>query len=104
VEEHVSRYGDTNKVLIGLIMTYQHILLRDLYEVSLPVLDELVDLSIKMGAYGAKLSGAGLGGAVIALIPSTSIGELIVREAIGRGLATKGWVVEVDDGLRVDLG
>jgi galactokinase len=56
-----------------------------------------------MGAYGAKLSGAGLGGAVIALIPSTSVGELIVREAVKRGLATRGWVVEVDDGLRVDL-
>ncbi len=104
VADHISRYDDVNKALVGLIMTYQHTLLRDLYEVSLPVLDELVNLSVKMGAYGAKLSGAGLGGAVIALIPSTSVGELIVKEALKRGLATKGWVVEVDDGLRVDLG
>jgi galactokinase len=104
VKEYISGYDDASRALIGLIMIYQHRLLRDLYEVSLPPLDELVDLSIKMGAYGAKLSGAGLGGAVIALIPSTSVGELVLGEAIRRGLATRGWVVEVDDGLRVDRG
>ena len=36
--------------------------------VSTPILDELVDLAMSAGAYGAKLSGAGGGGVVIALV------------------------------------
>jgi len=95
--------GYDTRTLLGLIMVYQHMLLRDLYDVSLPKLDELVELSVEMGAYGAKLSGAGLGGAVIALVPSRDVGESIIREATRRGLAFRGWVVEVDEGLRVDV-
>jgi mevalonate kinase len=37
--------------------------------VSTPLLDALCDVSRKLGAYGAKLTGAGGGGAVIALAP-----------------------------------
>lgn len=102
VENFVGRYRDRLKASIGLIMLYQHRLLSELYEVSLEALDRLVDLAMSMGSYGAKLSGAGLGGAVIAMVPSRDIGEEIIREAISRGLASSGWVVNIDEGVRVE--
>ncbi len=102
VEEYVSRYGDERMALIGYIMTYQHKLLSNLYEVSLPTLDKIVDLTVDMGAYGAKLSGAGLGGAVIALIPSEKVGETIAMKAEKEGLIKRWWIVKVDEGLRVE--
>jgi galactokinase len=69
----------------GALMTESHISLRDDYEVSTPALDEAVEtLSATEGVYGARLTGAGFGGCVIALArPGT------VRE---------GWVVEAVDG------
>ncbi|UCF21015.1 MAG: galactokinase [Gemmatimonadota bacterium] len=51
----------------GRLMTESHTSLRDDFEVSIPELDELVDLSIKAGALGARLTGAGLGGCVVVL-------------------------------------
>jgi len=58
--------GDAMEAL-GEIVNYQHGLLRDLYEVSHPKLEVLRDLALSSGAIGAKLSGAGMGGSVLAL-------------------------------------
>lgn len=50
----------------GLSMRNNHRLLREL-GVSDPVLDNLVDTAMEAGAWGAKLSGGGRGGIIIAL-------------------------------------
>jgi galactokinase len=55
----------------GELMTQSHRSLSQDYEVSLPELDELVDEALKAGALGAKLTGAGFGGAVVALVEET---------------------------------
>lgn len=81
---------------VGREMTLQHKLLAELYEVSLPRLDKLVEEAIDAGAYGAKLSGAGLGGVVIALAPDRETAEKIGR----RSSAERWWIVQVDEGLR----
>jgi mevalonate kinase len=52
---------------MGPLMTSNHDLLRDL-DVSCPELDRLVDASLKAGALGAKMSGGGRGGNMIALV------------------------------------
>ena len=52
----------------GELMTSNHALLQKI-GVSLPQLDALVNTAIDAGAYGAKLSGGGLGGNVLALVP-----------------------------------
>ena len=52
---------------LGKLMTENHELLRRL-NVSSPPLDRLVEAAIEAGAYGAKLSGGGRGGTVIALV------------------------------------
>ena len=52
----------------GALMAASHASLRDDYEVSTPALDALVErLSARPGVYGARLTGAGFGGCVVAL-------------------------------------
>jgi len=57
--------GDTH--LVGQLMTKNHELLRQL-TVSCDELDTLVDCALSAGALGAKLSGSGRGGNIIALV------------------------------------
>ena len=56
-----------NVIHIGQLMTENHILLQKM-TVSEPTLDELVAVALAAGALGAKLSGAGRGGNMIALV------------------------------------
>ena len=64
----------------GELMNASHTSLRDDYEVSVPALDTLVGMLQKTpGVYGARLTGAGFGGACVALVAA---GE-------GRDIATK---------------
>ncbi|MGH7734104.1 MAG: galactokinase, partial [Gemmatimonadales bacterium] len=58
--------GATERV--GQLMVEGHRSLRDDYESSCAEADQLVDLALRHGAWGARLTGAGWGGAVIALI------------------------------------
>lgn len=51
---------------LGLLMTRNHDLLKDL-DVSSPELDHLVNSALNAGALGAKMSGGGRGGNMIAL-------------------------------------
>jgi len=64
--EGALRKGDW--VALGRAMTANHERLRDI-QVSTDALDRLVDAAMEAGAYGAKLTGGGLGGAAIALAP-----------------------------------
>ncbi|MFC4638259.1 galactokinase [Deinococcus hohokamensis] len=55
----------------GLLMNASHASLRDDYEVSHPEVDALVaQLQAQPEVYGARLTGAGFGGAVVALVQS----------------------------------
>ena len=58
----------------GRLMMHSHASLRDLYEVSSPELDALVDLAVvQPGCTGARLTGAGFGGCVVALVEAGSV-------------------------------
>ncbi|MTJ54163.1 galactokinase [Anabaena sp. UHCC 0253] len=64
----------------GELMNASHASLRDDYEVSVPALDTLVEiLQNTAGVFGARLTGAGFGGACVALVTSGQ----------GREIATK---------------
>jgi galactokinase len=74
--------GDTRQ--FGQLLTRSHISLRDDYEVSSPELDTLVDISASTpGVFGARLTGAGFGGCVIALA-ATDHADVALRTIIGR--------------------
>ncbi|MEX2099819.1 MAG: galactokinase, partial [Acidimicrobiia bacterium] len=60
------RAGDL--ATLGSLLRASHESLRDDYGVSTPELDLLVDLLVENGAAGARLTGAGFGGCVVALV------------------------------------
>lgn len=66
---NLSKKAPFDLLLFGELLTKQQDALRDLLEVSIPELDNLVTASLKAGALGAKLTGAGFGGCIIALAP-----------------------------------
>jgi galactokinase len=68
----------------GELMNASHASLRDDYEVSVPALDTLVGmLQETPGVFGARLTGAGFGGACVALVAAGK-GEAISRDVIER--------------------
>lgn len=68
-----------NRMRLGELMTANHGHLREL-SVSSPKLDTLVTAAMQAGALGAKLSGGGRGGNIIALVePATT---LAVKKAL----------------------
>ena len=65
----------------GALMLASHASLRDDFDVSTPALNELVDAAGAAGAVGARLTGAGLGGCVAALLPASDVSAFLTRLA-----------------------
>ncbi|MDQ6882143.1 MAG: galactokinase [Pseudomonadota bacterium] len=64
----------------GLLMNASHASLRDDYEVSTPGLDRLVGLlQAQEAVFGARLTGAGFGGACVALCQAGSLQQVALR-------------------------
>ncbi len=87
--------------ILGEVMNDQHSMLRDLYDLSLPELEEICSAALSVGAYGAKISGAGMGGSIIALVRNEEKGKRVIDECLLVG-AKKGWVSKVGEGARVE--
>jgi len=66
----VSALENSELSVLGKLLDASHESLRSDLQVSTPELDELVTLARGAGALGARLTGAGFGGAMIALAPS----------------------------------
>ncbi|WP_053616947.1 galactokinase [Nocardiopsis sp. NRRL B-16309] len=60
------RAGDPRGV--GTLFTASHASMRDDYEITVPEVDTAVDALLAAGAYGARMTGGGFGGCVIALV------------------------------------
>jgi galactokinase len=73
----------------GPLLTASHASLRDDFEVSWPEADAAVAAAIEVGAYGARMTGGGFGGAVLALVRSEQAGH--VRAAVTERFAQAGW-------------
>ena len=69
----------------GRLMVSSHNSLRDLYETSLPVMDNAVEnLMATPGVFGARMTGGGFGGCVVAIAEPGALND--------------GWVVHAVDG------
>ena len=55
----------------GALMNASHVSMRDLFEMSLPEIDALVDSAVEFGALGARLTGGGFGGCIVACVGSS---------------------------------
>jgi galactokinase len=95
---------------VGDLLAASHASLRDLFEVSSPQLDALVEIAISTpGVVGARMTGAGFGGSIVAIVERDAIDGLraaIVDEyPTGTGLRATVHVVEPADGAGlIDAG
>ncbi|NPC58439.1 galactokinase [Caenimonas soli] len=70
----------TTAQAFGALMNDSHASLRDDYEVSTPELDRLVALlQAEDGVHGARLTGAGFGGACVALCEAQALQQVAAR-------------------------
>ncbi|HEY3182012.1 MAG TPA: galactokinase [Gaiellaceae bacterium] len=91
---------------LGPLLDASHASLRDDFEVSTPELDALAEALRSAGALGARLTGAGFGGCVVALAPREDA-ERIAGEAVARyrdesGRKPRSWIVRAVDGARME--
>jgi galactokinase len=73
----------------GPLLTASHASLRDDFEVSWPEADAAVDAAVEAGACGARMTGGGFGGSVIALVRGQH--EAQVAAAVTDRFAQQGW-------------
>ncbi|XP_023672848.2 N-acetylgalactosamine kinase [Paramormyrops kingsleyae] len=62
---------------LGLLMQQSHTSCRNQYECSCEELDQLVDICLRAGAAGARLTGAGWGGCVVSMVPAEKLGAFL---------------------------
>jgi galactokinase len=65
----VNALADGDPAGLGRLLDASHESLSDLYEVSVPAVDDLVQRLRASGAAGARMIGGGFGGSVLALLP-----------------------------------
>jgi galactokinase len=105
VLQAVEALGAGDLAEVGRLFYASHASLRDLYEVSSPELDALVEIARQTpGVIGARLTGAGFGGCTINLVRRDAVGALrdrVMREYPARtGLTPRVFVVEASAGAR----
>ena len=59
----------------GMLMNESHVSMRDDFEVSTPVIDALVESALRLGAHGARLTGGGFGGCIVACVENDRYSE-----------------------------
>ncbi|SDO76265.1 galactokinase [Nakamurella panacisegetis] len=72
VERVVEQLRHAGAIAIGPDLTASHVSLRDDFEVSCLELDVAVDAALTAGALGARMTGGGFGGSVVALVPHSA--------------------------------
>ncbi len=90
------RAGDLPR--LGALMSASHASLRDDYAVSSSALDRIVDTALETeGVYGARLTGAGFGGCVVALVEARRVPAIQqqIGEAYRQAFLTEAAFFEV---------
>jgi galactokinase len=78
---------------VGPALTASHTSLRDDYEVSVPELDVAVEAALGAGAHGARMTGGGFGGCVVALVDRGAVDA--VEAAVAEAFAARGFAAPV---------
>lgn len=74
---------------IGPLMTASHASMRDDFEITVPEVDEAVETALSAGAYGARMTGGGFGGCVLALVEAEKLDT--VADAVRTAFAARGF-------------
>ncbi|MFI5954586.1 galactokinase [Cryptosporangium sp. NPDC051539] len=74
---------------IGPLLTASHASMRDDFEITVPEVDVLVESLLSAGAYGARMTGGGFGGCVIALLDADAVPA--ATQAAANAAAARGF-------------
>ena len=104
VVETVNKLRTEGPRAIGNLLNASHASMRDDFEISIDELDTAVDVAIRHGAVGARMTGGGFGGAAIALAPIERVSEItlaVIAEFELLGYAKPNiFAVTADQGAR----
>jgi galactokinase len=93
---------------LGPLMLASHASLRDDFRVSTPEVDVLVELCMRHGAFGARITGGGFGGCVVALFAAgtaaPNAAAIVERYGAATGLVATPFDVEAVDGAGIVAG
>ena len=84
VLDFVAALGDSDYVEAGRIFTASHASMRDDFAITTRNIDRIADAAVQAGALGARMTGGGFGGCVIALVPADRVETVsgAVRSAV----------------------
>ncbi|KLO41247.1 galactokinase [Mycobacterium nebraskense] len=85
----VAALNDSNFSEAGRIFDASHASMRDDFEITTEHIDLIADTAVRAGALGARMTGGGFGGCVIALVPADRTGA--VDDAVRRALGDAGF-------------
>ena len=71
VLDFVGTLGDSDFVEAGRILTSSHVSMRNDFNITTEHIDLIADTAARAGAFGARMTGGGFGGCVIALVPDS---------------------------------
>jgi len=89
VLDTVALLHDGKTTEIGPLLTASHASMRDDYEITVPEVNVAVETALTAGAYGARMTGGGFGGSVIALVDASAADT--VSDAVSKAFADKGF-------------
>jgi galactokinase len=78
---------------IGPLLTASHASMRDDFEITVPEVDTAVEAALAAGAYGARMTGGGFGGCVLALVDAADADR--VAGAVAAAYADRGFTAPV---------
>ena len=80
------------------LLDASHASMRDDFEITVPSVDLAVEAARAAGAHGARMTGGGFGGCIIALVPqgaSDRVGEAVAAAFADAGFGAPAWFVGV---------
>jgi galactokinase len=87
VLDFVAALDLSDYVAAGRLLSASHASMRDDFEITTPQIDLIADTAVSSGALGARMTGGGFGGCVIALVETGQVDAVsdAVRDVVGRG-------------------
>jgi galactokinase len=80
---------------VGPLLTASHASMRDDFEITVPEIDTTVEAALSAGALGARMTGGGFGGCVLALVDADraeAVADAVTAAYAERGFAAPGHV------------
>jgi galactokinase len=88
VLDFVAALSELDFAAAGRLFTASHDSMRDDFEITTAHLDLIADAAVAAGALGARMTGGGFGGCVIALVPTEltlKVGDAVRTAALAAG-------------------